>query len=138
MPRLTLVRYGSTPMGTFGRMFHDAGWWAYTVERPWVQNKPTVSCIPAGLYQLKLGMYYKHNYPAYELLNVPQRAGIKIHVANTYTELEGCIAPGKDLGWIGDPSNMWAVEHSKAAFDELMGLPAPENIFIQWQGVEEP
>ena len=122
-------------MGTFGRMFHSDGWFCYTVERPWQDNIPTFSCIPAGLYQVKLGVYHKHNYPAYELLNVPQRAGIKIHVANYAQELEGCIAPGRELGWV---ESYWAVTESQAAFDDLMALPVPEEIFITWQPLEEP
>ena len=135
LPRLKLVRYGSTPHGTFGKMTHEpSGWSCYTVERPWEQNKPAISCIPAGLYGLTLGTYHKHDYPAYELRLVPGRANIKIHIANVAGELEGCIAPGKELGCL----HGWAVIASKVAFDELMALPAPEDIFITWQSPEEP
>lgn len=121
-------------MGTFGRMTHDAGWACYTVEPPWAQNKPGVSCIPAGLYALDLGIYHKHDYPAYELRHVPGRANIKIHIANVAAELDGCIAVGKELGWLFK----WAVIASKDAYTELMALPVPDDIFITWQGVEEP
>lgn len=121
-------------MGTFGKMVHsDLDWWCYTVERPWERNRPTFSCIPAGLYQLTLGIYLKHNYPAYELQNVSSRANIKIHVANYAEQLEGCIAPGKELGWVAP---YWAVTQSQTAFDELMALPTPEEIFITWQPLE--
>lgn len=136
MPRLNLVRWGSTPVGTFGKLNHsDSAWWCYTVERPWEQNRPTFSCIPAGLYGLTLGVYHKHNYPAYELLNVPERANIKIHVANYAEQLEGCIAPGLELGYI---SPHWALIDSQQAFNELMSLPTPEDIFITWQPPEAP
>lgn len=137
MPRLKLVRFGSTPFGTFGRMVFNDNiadvWSCFTVERPWAQNRPTFSCIPAGLYPLTLYDSPRHGR-VYLLQNVPQRANIEIHIANVSSELEGCIAPGKYLGWM--PS-AWAVQASATAFKELMMLPTADDIFISWQPVEE-
>ena len=49
---LSLERYGSTPMGTFGELI-VGDFKFYTVERQWLENKPFVSCIPSGDYDLK-------------------------------------------------------------------------------------
>lgn len=125
-------------MGTFGVLALGAQEW-YTVERPWDDNKPSVSCIPAGTYELKLGAFYsgdgiggKPDYPAYELLNVPGRALIKIHKANLASQVKGCIAVGKELGAEG---GVWCVHNSRQAFDELMTAAAildPHEITITW------
>lgn len=135
---MNLVRWGSTPMGTFGELTLGAQKW-FTVERPWEGNKPSVSCIPAGTYPIKLGAFYsgdgiggKPDYPAYEVLHVPDRAQIKIHKANIALQVKGCIALGKDLGTDG---LHWAVRRSKEAFDEFMvsaALLDPHEITISW------
>lgn len=113
-----LERFAYTPMGTFGRLTVPEGLW-YTVERPWADNQPRVSCIPTGLYPLVLGRYNRGDYPAYEVKNVPGRSLIKIHVANSMDDVLGCIAPGKALGWIHEK---WAVSRSREAYEEFMAL----------------
>lgn len=135
---MNLTRWGSTPMGVFGELALGAQKW-FTVERPWEQNKPSVSCIPAGTYPVKLGAFYsgdgvggKPDYPAYEILDVPDRACIKIHKANTALQVKGCIALGKALGTDGQ---RWAVRQSADAFREFMATAAlldPREITIVW------
>jgi len=68
-----------------------------TIEPPWLDNRPNVSCIPEGSYLLKKGYYNKGGYPVYEVQDVPDRTLIKIHAANFACEVSGCIAPGYDL-----------------------------------------
>jgi hypothetical protein len=140
-----LRRFGSIPnMGTFGTLHvGDQSW--FTVERPWAQNKPSVSCIPAGSYPLKLGVFYsgdgvggKPDYPAYEVLDVPGRALIKIHVANLALEVKGCIAVGKELG---AELGTWALRRSREAFAEFMAAAAEakiDRLIVQWNPPEEP
>ena len=113
---ITLERFAYTPMGTFGRLLFDE-FECYTVERPWLNNKPRESCIPEGTYPLKLGVYNRGGYPAYEVLNVPNRSLIKIHVGNTIDDVIGCIAPGKDLSFL---DGKWGVTGSRKAYNELM------------------
>lgn len=116
--KLVLERFAYTPYGVFGR-FIMPEFECYTVERPWRDNKQRESCIPEGRYALKLGMYNRGGYPAYEVLNVPNRSLIKIHVGNTIDDVIGCIAPGKALGYM---ERKWAVSSSKKAFKELMAV----------------
>lgn len=122
---VTIDRFADTPMGTFGRLTME-GFACYTVERPWAGNAPEISCIPDGTYPLRLrespivhrasgGEFSK----GWEICDVPGRSLIMIHPANEYRELQGCLAPGRALGWV---NGVWAVTSSRDAFGELMRL----------------
>jgi hypothetical protein len=94
-----------------------------TVELPWKDNVPFKSAIPVGTYPLKLGMYNRGGYPAYEILDVPGRGLIKIHVANTMDQLLGCIGPGLKRGYLAPKPDMPArggVVSSRAALERFM------------------
>lgn len=118
-----LKRFVCCPMGTFGRLT-IGGWSGYTVERPWLDNQPRVSCIPQGCYRLRqrpsgvvtrsTGGQYTHGW---EVCDVPGRTYILVHPANTIDDVEGCIGPGSDLGVV---AGKWAVLNSRQAFDALM------------------
>ena len=45
-------------MGMFGRIYAPNNFTAFTVERPWMNNLPFISCIPPGSYTANLGIYY--------------------------------------------------------------------------------
>lgn len=103
-------------MGVFGRMMIE-GQQLFTVERPWLQNQPSVSCIPSGDYYCAPKRYNRGGYDAIELLDVPRRTHILFHKGNTLHDLAGCIAPGTDLSFI---NGVWAVKNSAVAFGMLM------------------
>lgn len=107
------------------------------VERAWLNNAPSQSCIPEGSYAL-----YPHQSPKFgdcyalesKELGVTRygpslRTHILIHKANSPKELEGCLAPGVDFGFVGGE---WAVMNSTAAFNSLMAELAsePANLTI--------
>jgi len=48
MERLVIDRFYN-PFGTPGKLV-GFDWW--TIERPWLNNQPRVSCVPEGVYQL--------------------------------------------------------------------------------------
>jgi len=108
---VTLERFAYAPDGTFGSIKVGYKSW-YTVERPWQNNLVYVSCIPCGVYEIKLDDF-KGRYPNYRLVNVDGRTSIEIHRANQANELQGCIALGKDLG-------AWKVLRSTDALTEFM------------------
>lgn len=65
----------------------------YTIERPWLLNKPFESCIPEGDYALN--PYSSKKYPhVWQIADVPGRTHILFHAANYAYQLAGCIAPG--------------------------------------------
>lgn len=127
---LLVERFAYTPMGAFGIATLD-DFSCYTLEDPWKMNQRGVSCIPVGVYDLKWGVYNKGGYPAFEILDVPDRTYIKIHKGNTHLNVEGCIVLGEKLGYIG---GNWAITHSTKAFNRFMAhakVAAPEQITIR-------
>lgn len=113
---MKLERFAYTDMGTFGRISVD-GQTLYTVERPWLDNKPNVSCIPTGTYQCKPRWYNGGGYPAVEVCDVPNRTHILFHVGNTMNDSAGCILVTSRLGCLG---GLWAGLASKNAFKLFM------------------
>ncbi|MBL7742860.1 MAG: hypothetical protein JNN00_05220, partial [Chitinophagaceae bacterium] len=69
------------PKGTNGDIFLNGKKVCSTIELPWKDNAPQVSCIPEGIYELRkryTPRFGKH----FILLNVPQRSYILLHAAN--------------------------------------------------------
>ena len=86
----------------------------YTIENPWLDNEPYVSCIPTGTYKA-FRRTSPSNGEVIELKDVPNRTFIQFHVANFPEDVEGCIGVGlsKEDG---------AVYESKKAMDEILGF----------------
>ena len=116
METVTLNRWCTSTMGVFGTLT-IGDFECITVERPWVGNLPTVSCIPAGVYTLRRDYYNTGCYEAFEICDVPGRSRILIHIGNTIRDVKGCVAVGKDLGWV---NNLWAVTDSRYTFNRFM------------------
>lgn len=127
--QLKLARFDRLDEGVFGKLIFPDGWWCYTVERPWLDNKPNVSCIPDGVYYLGLrysptvqritrGRYSE----GWEVQDVPDRTFIMVHPANWPTDLNGCIGVGKSYTSLQgrDGRLHKAVTASQATFDEVM------------------
>lgn len=110
---------GCTPLGTFGTMVMPNGVRLYTVERPWLGNLPSVSCIPAGVYECEPRNFFRGGYKAVEITEVPGRKHILFHIANFPRELEGCIGVCSRLGAIGGE---WCGLASRNAFEVFMGF----------------
>ena len=128
---ILLERFASTPFGVFGRLT-VRGFECYTVERPWLGNRPWVSCIPAGGYGIGRKRYNRGGYDALEVEGVPERSSILIHVGNTMDDVQGCIAVGGGLGYI---NGKWAVIGSRVAFAALMDATSEpvDEIAICWK-----
>ncbi len=91
-PDQTLTRFAPTKDGCFGRM----GPWT-TVEEEWQNNRPFVSCIPAGDYLCKRVDSPKFG-DTFEVTDVEGRTHILFHVFNTEEGSLGCIGLGTHLG----------------------------------------
>jgi len=90
--KLVLTRIYHTE-GTNGVFTYSGKIICSTIELPWKQNLPGISCIPEGKYQIILRHSQKYG-ECLGLLHVPNRSGILVHPANyALTELRGCIAP---------------------------------------------
>lgn len=87
-----LERFAYLESGTIGRMW-AGDWNCYTIERPWKNNQPNVSCIPEGDYKCQpfSGTRFKD---VVQIMDVPNRTYILFHVANFPHDLHGCIGVG--------------------------------------------
>ena len=105
----------------WGRLYTDAdGASFWTIEN---SAKP----IPEGLHPCVKDYYHRGDYPTFEI-NVEDRDRLRFHAANYASELEGCIAPGKDRGETED--GKLAVWNSKKAFNEFWDLVQDEDNFL--------
>lgn len=95
--------------GTNGLLLLNNQLVCYTIELPWRDNQPRVSCIPEGCYPLVKRHSLK--FGSHLLLeNVPNRSLILIHPANNaLRDLQGCIAPVTTLTGPGCGSQSRAV-----------------------------
>lgn len=66
----------------------------YTLERPWKDNKTGISCIPTGIYKVKWTYSPRFLRNMYQVMDVPNRTGIRIHSGNHFFQIEGCILLG--------------------------------------------
>jgi hypothetical protein len=113
---LVLERRAYLPKGTFGQLHFPEGQTIWTLENPWKNNVPFVSCIPEGLYGLTRDTF-KDRYPNYRIVNPPPgRWGIEIHRGNNIEHTSGCILVGMDLG------SQWNIMNSEEAMDWTMEL----------------
>lgn len=129
MQTVILKRIESTEEGTFGRL--NIGSTCYfSVERPWLDNRPNVSCIPTGSYVCKWTYSPRFKRKTYEILKVPKRCAVRIHSANLASQLNGCISLGFKLGKIEGKK---AVLLSKPAIREFEKLMKEKDFILEIQ-----
>lgn len=92
-PTVTVTRLTDDGAQTLGELSFGS-FTCKTLERPYLDNKPNISCIPKGTYNCKYTFSPKFLKYTYEIQNVPKRSGIRIHSANFFYQLLGCIALG--------------------------------------------
>jgi len=146
MKIMILERFAYSPMGTFGDVFtidDDNNTRAigvrrwYSIERQWLNNQSNISCIPEGEYVCRL-INHPRRGKVWEVMDVPNRTEIYIHVMNTQLDSLGCIGLGKTIGGIyppQDPTKLWwAVQQSKKAikeFHDYMGTDTEFRLIIR-------
>ena len=85
----------------------------YTLENPWLNNEPYISCIPSGEYQC--APYSSPKYPnVYEVLDVEDRSYILFHWGNYEENTSGCILLGLGSTMM---NNQPAIQKSRNAVD---------------------
>lgn len=115
----------SYPDCTIGRMWCGQ-FTCFTLELPWLGNQQDISCIPNGIYRWKKRMSPNKGYEVIELIDVPNRQFIQIHIGNRTSQILGCVLTGeaiKDYNDDGIPD----VVNSKDAFETLMSITADEG-----------
>lgn len=149
MLKARLTRFADTPDGVFGvlELFDSVGARVlrlWTAEDDWLDNKPSVSCIPAGLYDCKRDVWHKYQVVVFQITSVPNRDRILIHYGNTEEDVQGCVIVGTDRGSVrvkdedlpGNPvRDKWAIVNSREAFKQWMAALEKVDSFpleIRW------
>ena len=65
-----------------------------TLERPWLNNQTSVSCIPAGHYKFKRDTHGRFQW--FKVLSVAGRTNIEMHLGTRPSHSEGCILLPKE------------------------------------------
>ena len=98
-----------------------------SLERSYKDNRKRVSSIPEGTYPLVLEWSNRFKKELWEIYNVPNRSECKIHSANYWFQLNGCIALGNNRRDInGD--GFADVTSSRATMDKFHKAMAGERI----------
>ncbi len=103
---------------TLGELYFDGEKQLVTLEPPWRQNKPRISCIPTGVYPFRRCISARFG-ETFTLAMVPDRSLIRVHWGNVEADTDGCILVGQEFGMLGARN---AVLHSRAAFQTFMTL----------------
>lgn len=141
---IDLVRHLTDEQGTPG-VISLGPWMAHSLELPWLDNQPNISCIPAGLYSMEV---VKTRKPIggrsllYLIKEVPERTGILAH-AGTWagdkskgyrSSVLGCVLMGYRTGIYHDQR---AIFDTRRAIGDFMaitgGAPLKIRITNAWE-----
>ena len=111
---------------TLGVLSIDNELLCFTLENPWKDNQPYISCIPEGDYQCRPhnGSKYKETW---EVQDVDGRSAILIHIGNTEEDTKGCILPGITKGSLNGER---AVLGSRIAMEKLRDIIGLKTHFV--------
>lgn len=115
-PLVSIVRIESAGEGTFGVVAVSGRAFCVSLEPQALNNRPFVSCIPAGRYQCRKTLSPRHGW-TFKLDRVPGRSDILFHRGNTLADTEGCILLGRRFGSLGGCRGILA---SGDVMDEFM------------------
>jgi hypothetical protein len=97
MINLLLIRDTFSKKSTIGELFLNGERICDTLENPWVDNQRNISCIPEGIYPVRLRLPRESGTRDYIHLlvkEVKDRDYILIHIGNTAKDTSGCILVG--------------------------------------------
>lgn len=125
--KIYITREKTSDYGTEGILYiPDLSFACYTMELPWKDNTPSLSCIPKGHYKLKFRKQGRR--PAYHVQNVPGRSYILIHSGNfagdtikgLKSHVEGCILLGRTRAFLGGQKAILQSRPTVREFQNLM------------------
>ena len=97
MINLLLIRDTFSKESTIGELFLNGERICDTLENPWVDNQRNISCIPEGVYPVRLRLPREsatRDYLHLLVQDVPNRDWILFHRGNTAKDTSGCILVG--------------------------------------------
>ena len=113
---ILIVRDTFTEESTLGKLYLNGEFICYTLENAWLDNKRNISCIPVGVYDVRVRLPREsatRDYLHLLVKDVPNRTYILFHRGNTAKDTLGCILTGMDRG-----ENV--IYKSRVAHNELM------------------
>lgn len=138
----------NAPLGCLGELYKDGVFYCYTIEQPYRDNRPFVSSVPVGEYDLKsfdsnkygrVVALVNHDLNVYanksEATEDGDRYACLVHAANWSHQLQGCIAPGKNIAW-GKHKNFKPnimVTNSKNTLASVLPQMIDEKLLIRWK-----
>lgn len=119
MKRAKLTRKNMNDIrGVIGTLSIDDIQACYTLERPWSNNAPEISCIPKGFYLCKRIVSQKFG-TTFEITNVIDRTHVLFHPGNSIQDTHGCVLLGFQYD---DTREELVISKSKAAHEAFMKL----------------
>ena len=97
MINLLLIRNTFSKKSTVGELFLNGERICDTLENSWQDNQRNISCIPEGIYPVRLRLPRESGTRDYIHLlvkDVKDRDYILIHIGNTAKDTSGCILVG--------------------------------------------
>ena len=125
--KVLLLRTSSDAHGTRG-ILTSGTFSCKTIELPWRNNRPKLSCIPEGEYEVRFTYSPGFKRYLYELLNVKDRSYIRMHGGNFAGAVDlglksnylGCIGVGRNYGVIGKQKVLLSTNPTLEAFHAHM------------------
>ena len=97
MINLLLIRDTFTEESTIGELFINGERICDTLERPYFNNQRNISCIPEGVYPVRLRLPREsatRDYIHLLVQDVPDRDWILVHRGNFPYQSQGCLLVG--------------------------------------------
>ena len=113
---LLIIRETFTEVSTIGKLFLDGEFLCDTLENPYLNNQRNISCIPEGIYPVRIRLPREsatRDYMHLLVKDVKDRDYILFHIGNTAKDTRGCILVG-----IGTEQDL--VKNSRLAMELLM------------------
>lgn len=122
-----LVRFREGDQGTLGFWFAPDNWWCYSLELPDRQNKPNISRVLSGVYDVVWARSGRYGWK-YLLKDVPGRTWVRAHSGNYAgdkykgykTHSAGCILLGNTYGTMEGQLAVFSSKTTIRRFEELM------------------
>lgn len=109
-----------------------------TLERPWLDNQRSISCIPEGTYTLRkrnsavVERTSRGEFPeGWEVTDVPGRTYIMFHVGNYIRDSEGCVLVGYKHGFHEGQPVVWSSMIGMRIFMEALNAKDEWTLLIK-------
>lgn len=116
---LTLLRYESSSLGTFGVLLHGSRWLCHTLEPADCSGHKNCA-VASGVYPLIME-YSPHFGVMLPTIVVKGRSGIRFHAGNSVIDTKGCVLPGRTR-------ECYKVQASGVALQDLITYISTHNI----------